>query len=254
MRSITPDPVCKGIKEGKMSVYGLILACLNPPPSALVSFYKIFRSHVEKELYAFGVPSNYYYVYPVESLHLTIATFHKFMKPLSQDETLPTSTWLKFLSGAKKLPSWPCSVEGIEPKIELNCAKIQDNGVGTLLFSDSSGYISRMRNSLRHYSDTTIGQEILDQIDCLPNDIAIPTIIHSTVLRWCEKPPLGLDELQQLFNRAYQIVEGPVTIPLEIVSVFREWEPYMKVQTCERAISLSLAVENVEHCENGENN
>lgn len=253
MSSITPDPVCKIMKEKKMSVYGLILACLNPPPPTLVSFYNNFRSHLEKELLALRVPSNYYYLYPVESLHLTIATFHKFTKPLTQDETLSASTWLKFMLDVIELPDWPSSATGVEPKIELNCAKIQENGVGTLLFSDTSGYVSRMRNSLRHYSGTITGRETLGQIDCLPDDIAIPTIIHSTVLRWCQKPSVELNDLQEGFRRAYQVAGGPVTIPLEFVRVFREWEPYMKVQTCERVISLSPAFEKIEDCEKGEN-
>ncbi|PXF49018.1 hypothetical protein BWQ96_01156 [Gracilariopsis chorda] len=228
MNYIQPDPSCANIGL----VFGLVLCGMSPPPMSMLSFYKKFSALLQEGLRNAGVHESACYLYDADMLHTTLATFRSFIKPPPRSPELYVSEWKGILLRASRRAEWPAPGTYV---LSLQEAKVQDNGVGTLLFTDKLRVIERMRECIREEMSEARSKDSLYYIRCTNADIRIPNIIHSTVLRWRKAPNLSVFELQNIFSEAFILTKAAgysTEMPLTTVSLLREWKPYMRAKTC----------------------
>lgn len=228
MAKIQADPACMRVQL----VFGLVLAGLSPPPVPLLRFYSRFHLLLQESLRYAGIPESAVYLYDATSLHTTVATFRSFTRPPPHNPERFVAEWNGILLRASLRAQWPPPATHV---ITISAAKIQENGVGTLLYFDKLRVIERMRECIRAEINDSKTKQSLNFIGCSPADIKIPNCVHSTVLRWKQTPKLSINSLQRIFSEAFVLAKAAVDdvkIPLTSVSLLREWEPYMRKRTC----------------------
>lgn len=242
MEQVHPDPVLASrIRSPDTTdpVFGLVVTVLHPAPPSLLSVYGKFRSHLQSRLAASGIPESAYLLYPDDSIHCTVVTVHPFHKQIHGGPEDITKFWSNILERSTQLPGWPpvnrrTTVHLIEPRV---C----NDGVGVLLFNDTSGAIANMRKCLKEAFSRLEDAELQALGGISVEGVKIPNIVHSTILRWRASPHLSITQLQNLFNDAYAESvqkQEPKSIDVGNVCLLREWEPYMQKLTCCHELSL----------------
>lgn len=240
MPNICPDPVLASGElggepdktSGSPPVFGLVITVLHPAPSPLISFYETFCCHLKELLEDAGVLDTHYLLYPPHTLHCTVATVRPFKKVAPQHPERTISFWRSALERIEQMPNWPESVEN--STFDLCGPQVFDNGVGVFLFDDKSGAMNSLRRCLEE--EMACFQATLPEIsDVNMEDVRIPNIIHSTVLRWRSWPAISNEQLQRLFNMAYEgatVTHTTNELRIGSICLLRESLPFMQKLTC----------------------
>jgi hypothetical protein len=211
--------------------------------STLAAAYQEFYQQVQAGLDdCFGNPTErqqpYYYLYPVQALHVTVATFVRLQtmdslclesKQAANDSSRLDSycqaqvdLWQVVWQRAIALPQWPSST-----LLELRVQSVRFSAAaGILLWQETSGNLAQMRTCLQTAYNAT-KQEMGTQLDWDTTSFSIPGIIHSTFLRYPSwVPRQSLSELQE---RLQSVVFPSVTISTSDLLLVWERQPYMHV-------------------------
>lgn len=222
------------------NVFGLVLATLHSSPSQLQVFYQRFSDSLRSALSRSGIPSSQYLLYGAESLHTTVATFRSFALPKPLDEAHFLSSWQNIVHRASNRAEWPDGIENYE--LIMIAARVQTNGVVTLLYEDLQHVVGRMRNAVEKELETAQSKQALEEHDCSADEVKVPNIIHSTVLRWYETPSATVQELQKMVDDAFAYARagtGQLSIPMKSVQLLRETQPYMQNRICVTEVLLN---------------
>ena len=251
------DPVVSDIFTGKDGDYfGLVLVTSWPvsPLADMDGPYQDFLAAVKscfqsedisvpsKSVTQASVPA--VYLYPTIYLHITLATFVRPTKIISDNNAeskylrqAKKDVALELVRSASKLPGWPTK------PLQLVVDKAQiGKSAGILLWKDLSGGVAAIRNCLRKASAEA-------EVDASANDNAtpattkivptIPGIIHSTFLRFSSAPQTPGEKVQEAFRSRIQekigkeffrIADGDETAPFlqaDTVRLVCESTPYM---------------------------
>ena len=151
---------------------------------------------------------NKIYLYPVESLHVTVATLRAFsLNIISTDDILVlVRFWKDIIQTASTKSDWP------KGKIVLELENAQVGcSAGILLWRENSGNLQSMRSCLQ--SEVDYYKEILDKrlesnTDALRhrmlreslNAFSIPNIVHTSFLRFTAQPITDGRVVQERFT------------------------------------------------------
>jgi hypothetical protein len=209
--------------------------------ATLAAAYEEFYQRVQACLNDFfGNPTEheqpYYYLYPVQALHVTVATFVRLQTmdslrlELQQDSSTRLDSycqaqveyWQVVWQRAIALPQWPSST-----LLELRVQSVRlSSAAGILLWQETSGNLAQIRTCLQTAYNAT-KQEMGTQIDWDTTSFAIPGIVHSTFLRYPSWVPRR--SLLQLQERLRSVVFPSVTISVSDLLLVWERQPYMHV-------------------------
>jgi len=206
--------------------FGLVLVTCWPADSDLQRAYNDFIARIERIFDPADLISNAVYFYPPMSLHITVATLHGILSPMSgcSRETL-TQFWTSVVGDASRRPSWPKSTV----KIRISSAQI-GNMAGILIWEEvTDGLIDDMRRC--------IGEETLSrkqEAEALGIDIRtlfLPSIIHTSFLRFQIVPVTNGVAVQEKF---WQVLPKlgqlfPQTLALNYVTLVCERIPCMHI-------------------------
>ena len=198
------DPMVAPLFTKDDDYFGLVLVAGWPVNQVMNSAYELFQEAVGKcfdkaDLESNGVKPPNVYLYPVECLHVTIATLHhvqRKQKGLGEDYyTNLTKKYVDLVKAASQHQKWPRyairnDISYSPLNLELESVQLGRNA-GILLWKDISGCINDMRMCI--------------QEEAINRNIAIykiPNIIHSTFLRFGDVPISSGsgEEIQQKFQ------------------------------------------------------
>jgi hypothetical protein len=174
------------------------------------------------------------YLYPSMHLHVTIATFAPSEKKRGEHDNIPNFDYDHFqnkyrtlVQEASKLPDWP------QQNIQLQFQSAQlGSKAGILLWDDPSGTIQTMRDCLKQAAAKR-GMEIS----------GIPSIIHSTFLRFSQVPQTPGEVVQERFQsqvipNAKEMFDKPINITT--AKLVCESTPYMHIPDDDQHTFLTL--------------
>lgn len=189
--SFTADPLVTSLYTKVDDYYGLVLVAGWPPSQSMAAPYQEFLEQVRTcfdKTDLVGKTPNVY-LYPVECLHVTIATlYHVQKKDLSQSEQYYNRLKQKYVdlvNAASERDGWPRDKSSLQ--LQLESVQLGQKA-GILLWNDFSGSIAAMRNCIKAEAAHR------------GMDIKIPNIIHSTFLRFAKEPSGCGIEIQQRFQ------------------------------------------------------
>jgi len=136
------------------------------------------------------------YFYPLDSLHITVATLHAFTLETSdaKERAILKQEWQRVLVAASRRPEWPK-----QPlKLEIDSCQIGSRA-GIVLWKETTGGLERMRSCIQQ--ETLQRQEQLQQAGISVNTLRIPAIVHSTVLRFTNPIITDGQVVQERFRR-----------------------------------------------------
>jgi hypothetical protein len=201
--SFEADPLIDVLLEKKeLDVHNVVLVAGYPPSSTqLLEPYTRFRNAVEACWDA--ADNQHVYLYPFESLHVTVATFSKTFTD-GQD----LEAFQRIVKQATEMKEWPSK----PLQLVIDSAQIGTRA-GILLWKDNSGGMNAMRQCL-----AAVG-----------SNLDIPDIIHSTFLRFKEVPMTPGPIVQERFSTVLSQLGGmfpdPISIP--VAKLINERTPYM---------------------------
>jgi hypothetical protein len=179
--SFEVDPIMTEILENSRNDndFGLVLVVGWPPnPETLEKPYnalvKAMRSCFDDKDQEKGA-----YFYPLNSLHVTVATLHAFALETrdANRRAVLEREWRSLVVAASKRLEWPK-----QPlKLKVESCQIGSRA-GILLWREETGGLERMRKCIRE--ENRVRREQLEQAAISVDTLRIPGIIHSTVLRF----------------------------------------------------------------------
>lgn len=107
--------------------------------------------------------------------------------------------------------------------MRLTSAKVFHDGTGVLLFNDVNGAVTAMRICSCAELQSVFGESRLHV-----RHVKIPSIVHCTVLRWRERPVVGMQKMQEMFNEAFREAGGGFWVGVEEFRLVAETVPYMR--------------------------
>lgn len=230
---IIGDPL---INNPPPSTFGLLLTTGNPPWGSLVSFYTRFAIILRMGLADANIPATDYFLYDTPTLHLTVATLHKFTFPTNNSIAI-TAAWKGVLIKMKSSPKWS-RIDST--RLEMVQAKVHEDGVGVLYLSDPDGTISGIRSLLAETIQNPRTKSILFESHSSIDAFRIPTILHMTILRWRSTPTVSVLKLQGIFDAAFAKARGhDATVRVREIVLSRETGIYMTAH--DRLLAMELA-------------
>jgi len=219
MDFVKDDFVIALANNKRPDVFGIIIAALFNPP---LSFKEPYEKFV-KELHQIEPESTY--VYPFEALHCTVATLVSFRSTKIDLKTLDETkrhqlidSWKIILQKAFQDDSFPRKPF----EITISSPTISP-AAGFFHFVNPSGEIERIRQCVQN----AVAEGALKNFPSVPEDeISIPKIIHSSFLRFTEKPKIPNYEakFKEIANQW-----NDVTVPVHEISLVLEDHPYMHI-------------------------
>lgn len=175
------------------------------------------------------------YFSPLEHLHITVATLHSFQKTTSTSTTttaaagnLPSheqqcqlaSRWKELIRSASQRSSWPKKKQASKQKKSLLRFRIQKAQIGKkagiLIWEELTGNLDAMRDCIRlqihdeqyqhqqqHKNNNNNNHDDDDNINTMffqNNDYFIPSIVHTTFLRFASIPKTNGTIVQERFQ------------------------------------------------------
>jgi hypothetical protein len=168
------------------------------------------------------------YLYPSQSLHVTIATLYPLKKrEPGIDYGQLIADYSDLVRAASQQPDWPSAPLQLQVESAQLGAK-----AGILLWKELTGGIHQMRLCLEQESQAR-------QLSIH----AIPGIIHSSFCRFLKVPDTKGDEIQEQFQssavpRVAKIFER--TIPAHSVKLVSETTPYMHIPNDDEHVLVCL--------------
>ena len=175
------DPVMAEIlrsEESSMDDFGLVLVVGWPPnqdemEAPYAAFVKSMRSCFDHD------DEENAYIYPLDSLHITVATFHHFSLETRDPEqrSILEREWRQVALAASKRPEWP----KYPLKLEIDSCQIGTHA-GILLWRETTGGLDSMRFCLAR--ETSDRQSLFLKAGLNVDTLKIPDIVHSSILRY----------------------------------------------------------------------
>jgi hypothetical protein len=165
------------------------------------------------------------YFYPLDSLHITVATLHSFTLRTRDPKQrwILESAWRSVVLAASKRPEWPKH----HLKLEIDSCQIGTRA-GILLWRETTGGLDHVRTCL---ALEIVERESLFLKAGLPVDtLRIPGIIHSSILRYLSPIQTNGELLQERFRktvlpRLKEMFPKPVTASTAVLVCERT--PYL---------------------------
>jgi hypothetical protein len=229
--TFVPDPFVKDlvILPRSTEYHGIVVTAMWPPPQRLMEIYsnkllpEIKKCFDEVDLIATGNDKEAsVYLYPAESLHVTIATLTPIIKrDTTKDISYYHTTnkqWSHLLEAASKHEDWPTeSLQLVYDKAQIGTK------AGIILWNETTGGLDKMRECLARQAGLD-GLKIRN----------IPPIVHSTFLRFQSVPTTHGDVVQDRFAtivapKLQDIFSLSSSSPFEAswTKMICEWSPYM---------------------------
>jgi hypothetical protein len=214
--------------DSEKATFGLVVVAGWPSQPELQESYLAFRSAISQcfdEIDVLGsAPA--VYLYPASALHVTVATFHSIQQPPSHvSEKDLAKQWQDVFEAAKNMPEWP------KGPLQLSIDRAQiGKHAGILLWKEVSGGMDAMRQCIQ---TATEQQKLrLEAFGIDVDTLSIPSIVHSTFLRFYQQPTTPGPVIQERFHQEVipqlaQIFSMPFTAPT--VKLVCNRRPYMHV-------------------------
>lgn len=228
--TFVPDPFVKDLVTQSTEYHGLVVTAMWPPPQRLMEIYTTkFLPEIEKCFDEVDLPTGpskrdaSVYLYPAESLHVTIAT----LTPIIQRDATKTihyyhdlnKQWSHLLEAAAMHKDWPNTA------LQLVFDKAQiGTKAGIILWKETTGGLNKIRECIARQADLD-GLKIRN----------IPPIVHSTFLRFQSVPQsdgkivqdrfatIVKPKLQDIFSSS----SSPSSFEASWTKMICEWSPYM---------------------------
>jgi hypothetical protein len=210
--------------KGSMDDFGLVLVVGWPPnrdemEAPYAAIVESLRSCFDEN------DEDNAYFYPLESLHVTVATFHAFTLKTRDPEqrSILESAWRDVVLAASKRPEWPNHAL----KLEIDSCQIGTRA-GILLWRETSGGLDQMRSCLAR--ETVERESLFLKAGLTVDTLRIPGIIHSSILRYPSPIQTNGELLQERFRtnvlpRFKEIFPKPVTASTAVLVCERT--PYL---------------------------
>jgi len=218
--SFVPDPFVPDMVTLSTDYHGIVVVTMWPPSATLIDAYtnqllpevrKCFDDH---DLVGTEAPV---YLYPPESLHVTVASFTPIVKRTESIDHYKelNEMWRHVLQRASQQPDWPTQ------PLQLKYADAQIGAkAGIVLWKETTGGIAQMRACIQQ-------QATLDGLQIR----SVPNIVHSTFLRFQSVPSTPGTNVQERFAtikaKLPQIFASP--LPAVYAKTVCEWSPYMHI-------------------------
>jgi hypothetical protein len=225
------------------STFGLVVVAAWPPSSTLQDSYKLFRAAALQCFEATDTQEGEapaVYLYPPAALHVTLASFHSIQQPPSDiSEQVLTEQWKQVLEAAVLLPGWP-----VQPlQLVIDRAQIGSRA-GILLWKETTGGLQAIRTCIPVAVD-----QLHDQLQDAGIDsttLAIPSIVHSTFLRFYQQPLTSGTAIQERFQERVQrqlttFFPSPITVAT--AKLVCERRPYMHIPADAHHVFASITFE-----------
>ena len=230
-----PDPMVAPLVEKDRTfdeTFGLVVVAGWPPCEDMRSPYNQFMESVRScfddvDLEGDRAPA---YLYPFEHLHVTIAT----LRSMHQETDIAIRDILsehakRILQVASSSPEWPK-----EPlRLTIDHAQIGSRA-GILLWNEETEGMDAMRQCIERATKEHISVLLESQksIREALSTLAIPSIVHSTFLRFYKEPSTPGETIQKKF--AERVVSNlqdliPLTITCDCATLVNERTPYMHI-------------------------
>jgi len=187
------DTFVARLKAGDLCVdeaCGLVLVCSWPMPSTVQHAHDALRARLAATL-----PPEAY-IYPASTLHCTVATLRAFHAgPLDAAKRRElVEAWTQVLATARAAPKWPAGPF----RLRMGMPTFEGSA-GIFRYDDIDGAIVAMRECLKTAITAAGGvaaEGVGDRSACRPPSSMpagepaphLPTIVHSTVVRWAAEP------------------------------------------------------------------
>lgn len=227
--TFVPDPFVKDLVTLSTDYHGLVVTAMWPPPQRLMEIYSNkFLPEIEKCFDEVDLPRDdgpshqreaSVYLYPAESLHVTIAT----LTPIIQRDSTKdihyyhklNKQWRHLLETASKHDDWP--KEGLQ--LVYDNAQIGTKA-GIILWRETTGGLNKIRECIARQAELG-GLKIRN----------IPPIVHSTFLRFQSVPQTDGNVVQDRFativKPKLQDIFSSSSFEASWTKMICEWSPYM---------------------------
>lgn len=205
----------------------LLLITGNPAPQVVQRFHRTLNERISVRLHAAGVKSTAQLYLPSQ-LHVTVATLQPRRAGIQQNMSELAKVWSSLLS-----PILCDRSSSPQLRLRLREAAVFNDGVGVLLWDDVAGRLQTYRQKLRSVAGTPEVGEIIQKAGGLVNNLRIPDIIHSTVLRWHTAPQVSVVQIRKIFMDAFaEVKSGDVYMDLNHLHLVEENLPCLASATC----------------------
>lgn len=221
------DPLAAQLAAGERpETYGLTVVAGWPAPADLRTAYTAWAAQL-----AAALPGEPLLVYPADHLHVTVATLASFRSGHLREAAMDVRDhhrrlWTQVLQAAvdeaRAAGRWP-NAFALEPARPFLSA-----AAGCLSYTDAGGQLAAIREVVRRarqlmqaaHPEVPVGE---------PQDFNVPTIAHSTVLRFAQAPtaPQKVAEAFEQAAAQWLAVAPPLVIGEVVLAV--EDRPYMHV-------------------------
>jgi hypothetical protein len=215
--------------------FALILVAGWPPSKALKDSYDTFKDSVRACFDATDVDGDRpaVYLYHSGSLHVTVATVRSLQQSAKPEHRQFICDCAREISvSAQRL--WPTQ------KLELSIQRAQiGKRAGIILWEETTGGLTSMREcfqqAAREYGKTQSGRlsEEEKAILCaVIDEMAVPSIVHSTFLRFYGNPKTPGETIQNRFSSSVEprLKEFfPSSFPISSVKLVWQNIPYMNI-------------------------
>jgi hypothetical protein len=258
------DPFVKELLEqdaAAAETYGIVLVTGWPAPEAWQRTY----THKVRPALAACFPqdvvvaeqddgscsSSTVYLYPPQALHVTVATFWSIHQTLTTTPPLDTAAierdvkavveqaWRRYLAYLNNNNNQ--AGQGCDFRLEIESAQIGTKA-GILLWKETSGHLAAFRRLLQETCDEE-AQRLSDRqtatdkhslfMSKLLSELSIPSIVHSTVVRFADTPQTDGATVQEIFGRTVVPCLATALIPepwrVDSVTLALERRPYMHI-------------------------
>ena len=172
------------------------------------------------------------YLYQLESLHITVATFFRRPKntpfPDENEQKIKIEAWTSVLQKATQMEDWPST----PLKLCVDSCQIGSRA-GILLWKETTGGIDAMRRCFKVVTEQLNEQNWFQQYPGVTaSALDIPDIIHSTFLRFYSVPKTPGLVLQKRFCekvacKLSDFFPEPITIPM--CKLVRDRTPFLLI-------------------------
>jgi hypothetical protein len=174
--------------------FGLLLVSGWPPMPEMIKQYDRFVELVRQCFEPSDLQSAVY-IYPSSCLHVTVATLHAFTrrsKGVDVREHL-LRNWSNVVAKASRRVDWPASAL----QLTLKSSQI-GKSAGILLWEETTGGLDRMRECIRLEAHDQRSKLEAAGIDL--ETLVIPSIVHSSFLRFRSVPQTSGEDIQSKFQ------------------------------------------------------
>jgi len=175
-------------------------------------------------------------LYPLKSLHITVATMQSFELDTENEEARQRlyNEWKRLLERAASKPLWPS--KSLETK--LKSAQIASKN-GILLWEEKTGGLQAMRKCIAQEIEEHTATLVAAGLDV--STLSVPTITHSTFLRFAHIPKTCASNAQSRFQATVLSSLERIFSDMYVVDTIKlacEKRPYMDIPNA-GAISIN---------------